>query len=190
MRQLVVVQGHIAQQGLLHVLAAVESVGLQDVCNAAIEPLHHTVGSRGPGPGESMLDAQLLAQLIELMVAAGFAFPAGKQPVRELLAVVRQQLGDFERTGFVQSLQKGLRTGSCFVGLQLHEHPTRGPVDGHEQVAPAALVLHLGQVLHIHVHIAWLVALKGLVGYRRRLGLEGIEVVRCMAAQAPVQSGA
>ena len=83
-----VVQGHITQQGLLHILATVEPVGLQDVCNAPIEPLHHTVGSRGPGLGQSVLDAQLPAQLIELMVSAGLAFPAGKQAVRELLAVV------------------------------------------------------------------------------------------------------
>ena len=118
-----VVQGHIALQGLLHVLAAVEPVGLQDVRYAAIEPLHHAVGSRGPGFGQPVLYARLLAQLVELMVAAGFALPAGKQPVCELLAVVGQQLGDFERAGLVQCLQEGLRTGGCLVALQLHEHP-------------------------------------------------------------------
>ena len=90
----------------------------------------------------------------------------------------------------MQCLQEGLRTGSCLVGLELHEHPARGPVDSHEQVAPAALVLHLGQILHIHVHIAWLVALEGLVGYRRLLGFEGVEVARPMTAQAPVQARA
>lgn len=40
------------------------------------------------------------------------------------------------------------------------------------------------------MHVAWLVALEGLVGYRRLLGLEGVEVARSMAAQAPVQPGA
>ena len=134
-----------------------------------------------------MLDAQLLAQLIELMVAAGLALPAGKQAIRELLAVVSQQLGDPDRTGLVQRLQEGLRTGGCLVGLELHEDPARGPVDGHEQIAPAVLVLHLGQVLHIHVHIAWLVALEGLVDHSRLLGLEGIEVASPMSAQASVQ---
>ena len=96
-----VVQGHIAQQGLLHVLATVESVGLEHIGNAAIESLDHAIGSGRPGLGQSVLDAQLPAQLIELMVAAGFAFLAGKQAVRELLAVVGQQLGDPERTGLV-----------------------------------------------------------------------------------------
>ena len=185
-----VVQGHIAQQGLLHVFAAVEPVGLQNVRNAAVKSLHHAVGSGRPGLGQSVLYAQLLAQLIELMVAAGFAFLAGKQTVRELFAVVGQQLVDPDRASLVQCPQEGLCAGWRLVGLELHKHPTRGPIDSHEQVAPAALVLHLGQVLHVHVHIAWLVALEGLVGYRRRLGLEGVEVARSMAAQAPVQAGA
>ena len=138
-----VVQGHIAQQGLLHVLATVESMGLEHIGNAAIESLDHAIGSGRPGLGQSVLDAQLPAQLIELMVAAGFAFLAGKQAVRELLAVVGQQLGDPERTGLVQCLQKGVRTGGRLVGLELHEHPACSSVNGHEQVAPLRFALHL-----------------------------------------------
>lgn len=159
-----VVQGYIAQQGLLHVFAAVEPVGLQNVRNAAVKPLHHAVGSGRPGLGQSVLYAQLSAQLIEFMVAAGFTFLAGKQTVRELFAIVGQQLVDPDRTGLVQRLEEGLCTGCGLVGLELYKHPTRSPIDSHEQVAPAALILHLGQVLHVHVHVAWLVALEGLVG--------------------------
>ena len=70
------------------------------------------------------------------------------------------------------------------VGLELHKHPARGPVNGHEQVAAAAPVLHLGQVLHVHVHRARLVALEGL----RLTGLEGIATAYPMAAQASVQA--
>ena len=86
----------------------------------------------------------------------------------------------------MQGLQKGLRAGSGLVGLELYEPPARGPVNSHEQVAPAALVLHLGQILQIHVQVAWFVALEGLMGHRRLLGLEGVEVARSMAAQASV----
>src|SRR6218665_1778378 len=49
--------------------------------------------------------------------------------------------------------------------------------------APAALVAHLGQVFHIHVHVARLVALEGLVGHRRLLGLEA-----CPYTQLPPAS--
>ena len=65
LRQLVVVQGHIPQQGLLHVLTAVEPVGLEHIGDTAIEPLHHAVGSRGPGPRQPVLDVQFLAQLVK-----------------------------------------------------------------------------------------------------------------------------
>ena len=143
-----VVQGYIAQQGLLHVLAAIEPVRLEHIGNAAIESFDHAIGSRCSGLGQPVFDSQFLAQPVELMVAAGLALPAGKQTVRELLAVVGQQLGDPDRTGLVQCPQKGLCTGGCLVGLELYEHPSRGPVDGHEQVAPLRFVLHLGQVLH------------------------------------------
>ncbi len=132
----------------------VDPVVFQNVRNAVIESLHHPAGSGRPGPGQSVLYAHLLAQLVKLMIAAAFAFPAGKQPVRELLAVVDQQLVDPDRTGLVQCLEEGLCTGGCLVGLELYKHPTRGPVDGHEQIAPLRFVLHLGQVLHIHMHIA------------------------------------
>ena len=65
-----VVQGYIAQQGLLHVLAAVEPVGLEHISNAAIESFDHAIGSWCPWLGQPVLYAQLLAQLIELMVTA------------------------------------------------------------------------------------------------------------------------
>ena len=54
------------------------------------------------------------------MVAAGFTFLAGKQTVRELFAVVGQQLVDPDRTGLVQRLEEGLCTGCCLVGLELY----------------------------------------------------------------------
>lgn len=38
-----------------------------------------------------------------------------------------------------------------------------------------ALALRLGQVLHVHVQVAWFIALEGLVDQHRLLGLEGVE---------------
>ena len=46
---------------------------------------------RSRRPAQPVFDTQLLAQLVELMVAAGLALPAGKQAIRELLAVVNAQ---------------------------------------------------------------------------------------------------
>ena len=106
-----VVQGYIAQQGPLHVLAAIEPVRLEHIGNAAIESFDHAIGSGGPWLRQPVLDPQLLAQLVELVVAAGLALAAGKQAVRELLAIVGQQLVDPERTGLVQSIEESQCTG-------------------------------------------------------------------------------
>lgn len=101
-----VVQGHIALQGLLHVIAAVESMGLEHVRDAPVEALHHAIGSGRPGLWQPVLDAQLLAQLVELVLATRFALLAGEQAVLELLAVVGQQLLDPDRTGLVSAFRK------------------------------------------------------------------------------------
>ena len=51
LRQLVVVQRHVAQQGLLQILSIDKPVGLEYIGNASVEPLHHPVGLGRPGPG-------------------------------------------------------------------------------------------------------------------------------------------
>ena len=92
-------------------------MGLERIRNASIEPLHYAVGSGCPGLGQSVLYTQLIAQLNELMVAAGLALPAGKQAVCELLAVVGQQLVDPDRTGLVQRLRKACALAAVLLDL-------------------------------------------------------------------------
>ena len=96
-----VVQGHIAYQRLLQVLSTVEAVGLQDIRNTAIESLDHAIGSRCPGFGEPMLNAQCFAQLVKLVVATVLTLTASKEAIREFFAVVREQLGDLDGTSLM-----------------------------------------------------------------------------------------
>ena len=112
-----VVQVHIALERLAHILARYEAMRLQHIADASIEALHHPIGLGRSGLDEPVLNAQLLAQPVKLMVAAGLLDPTGKQPIRELLAVVGQQLGCLDRAGLVQGLQKRLGAGRCLVGL-------------------------------------------------------------------------
>ena len=121
------------------------------------------------------------------MVATGLALSGCKQTISKLLAVVGQQFVYLDRAGLVQGVQKGLGTGVCLVGLDGHKHSARGPVDSHKQVAPLCLVLHLRQVLHVHVQEPRLVTLEGLVGLLWSGRFEGIEIAYAVAAQAPVQ---
>jgi len=59
----------IAHQGLLQVKGAVETVGFEHVADAAVEPLHHSVGLGRLRRRQAMLDAQFGAELVELVLA-------------------------------------------------------------------------------------------------------------------------
>ena len=131
-----VVQGHIPHQRLPHVLGAVETVGLENIRNAAIKTFHHAIGLWRSRLGQSVLYVQRLAKSIKLMFPAGLPLPTGKQAVREFLAVVGQQLLNSDRASLVQCLQEAACTASRLVRFDLHIHPARGAINGHEQVVP------------------------------------------------------
>ena len=184
---MVVVELHIPQQSLLQVLPAVKVVRPEHVSDAAIEALDHPIRLGRSGLGQAVLYAQLLAQLVKLMLPSRLALSGGKQAIRELLAVVGEHLADPDRTSLGERFEKAARTGSRLVFLDRHKHPAGGAVYGHEQIAPAGLVLHLRQVFHIDVHIPWLIRLEGLV-----LGLgagrhELAQITYAMAAQAAIE---
>ena len=79
-------------------------------------------------------------------------------------------------------IQKRLCASCGFILLDSNKDPAGGSVNGHKQVAAARLIGHLGQVLHIHVQVTWLVALERLV---RLLGcgrFERMQVAHAVAA--------
>src|SRR6056297_1831958 len=63
-------------------------MALQEVFDAAIEPLDHAVCSRPHRARETVLDAELGAEQIELVLSGGGAFAQAEQPVGENLSVV------------------------------------------------------------------------------------------------------
>lgn len=91
MRELTVVEADISQDRLLEVLAAVEAVALQDVFDPSVEPLHHTIRLRAHRRRQSVFDAKIGAEAVELVVAGGGAAAQAEQPVGELLAVARRE---------------------------------------------------------------------------------------------------
>lgn len=117
LRQLVVVQMHIALQRLAHILSIGEiMMRLEYIGNAPIETFDPPVGLGRSGFCQAMLDAQRLAQRVKFVIAAGLAPLAGKQPISECFAVVDQHFGDPDWTSLVQGVQKALGTGRAFVG--------------------------------------------------------------------------
>ena len=162
----------------------------EHIGDAPIEALDHPVGTGCSWSGEAVLDAQVLTELVKLMPARGITGPAAKEPVREFLAIIGENLADPDRARLVQRSQKGARTGRRLVGFDLHKHPARGPVDRYEQVTPALLIGHLRQILDVHMHIARNIALERLVRGRLGLRLEGVEIAHAMPAQTAIEPGA
>ncbi|MBB2776517.1 UNVERIFIED_ORG: hypothetical protein HNP28_001832 [Comamonas terrigena] len=103
-----------------------------------------------------MFDSKAFAQLIELVLSRRLVAAAAKQQVLELFAIVCHACPDHQRRSLAHCGQDGV--GACFRFVLLNS-----PVDGHEHSAWVVLILHLGQVLHIHMYIAWLIRLEGLV---------------------------
>ncbi len=71
LRQVLVAEPDIAMQRRPKVFAAVEAMGAQDLCDASIEAFGHAVGLRRFGLGQTVIDAQALAQEVEFVLARG-----------------------------------------------------------------------------------------------------------------------
>lgn len=134
-----VVQGGVTHERFLQIFTTGESVRFEHIGDAPIESLDHAIGSGGAWLGQAVFNAR------------GLALTVGKQPVGELLAVVGQDFLHPDRANLVQGVQKRAVSRSRFVTLDLNKHPARRTVNGHKQIAPAALVGHLGQVFDIDV---------------------------------------
>ncbi len=101
-----------------------------------------------------MLDAELLAQAVEHVCAAGFLLlAASREAVGELAAVVGQKLDDLDGLT-CWTLLRDRHCAIGLVGIELDEDPARSTVDGNEEIAPCRLVGHLRQVLDVDVHKA------------------------------------
>jgi hypothetical protein len=94
LRQGMVIQLNVAHERALAVLAASEMVASQHLFNAAVEALDRPVGLGPSGAGESVLDADGLAELSEFVHAAFAVCGLATEPIGERLAVVGQNLAN------------------------------------------------------------------------------------------------
>ena len=148
-----------------------------------------------------MLDVELGAEPVEVVVAGGSTATQAEQPVGELLAVVRQHPGDLHRRRALQIAQKPADVGSRPGRVDAHEHPACSAINRHEEVradrgrrcgrvrrpnAPL-LIGHPGQVFDVNMQVAGFVGLEGLVRGLRRLRLQIPKVApwRCRQRSSP-----
>ncbi len=87
-------------------------MALQDVFDSAIEPLDHAVCLWPHWWREAMLDAEIRAKLVKLMLSRGHALAQAKQPVGESLSVVGQYQGNLHRCCTRQITHEEARIGS------------------------------------------------------------------------------
>ena len=187
--ELLVVESDVACEGAGEVFGVMEPVRVEHIGDAAIEALDHAIGLGSPGWCEAVLDAQCLAQEVELMMARRLTFAGGEQAIGELLAVVGEQALDFAGAGPVQRCEKGGGGLGGPVGLDRDEDPARGAVDGDEQVAPTWLIRHLRQVLDVDMQITRLIGLESLVAGRNLPRFEVGQPAHAVSSQTAVQPG-
>ncbi len=125
-----VVEPGIPEQSGFQVLSAVVTARGEHLGDTAIKALDHTVCLRGSGLGQTMLNTEGFAQLVEPMIARRLAVLGAEQPIGKLLAMVRQQFGDLDGAGLMQGVQESTGRSRRLVGLDGDVDPARGPVDG------------------------------------------------------------
>jgi hypothetical protein len=139
----VIVQPDVAMNRRLQRSSAVEAVGGEHFADAAVETFDHAVRLRAARFGQPMLDVERLAQFIEGMRSRRSTLAASDEAVGELLAVVGEDRVQTKRGRLDERAQKAPGVGGSLLRVDGHEHPTRGPVDRHEEGAALVLVRHL-----------------------------------------------
>ena len=124
-------------------------VALQHLLDASVESLDHAVGLRVLRRGQAMVNAEVAAQLVEVVLAGGGPFAQTEQAVGEFAAArhwartngaVNGSLGQHRanphRAGPFQVTQKPAGIGGGLGFIDADEDPAGCPINGHKQIAP------------------------------------------------------
>ena len=116
-----VVRPHIAHQRCLQLCCRCKARLMEYLGDPAVEALDHTVGLRVTGWAQTMLDVQRFASHIELVNSAGPSFLI-PESIRELAAIVREELDDFHGCGPLQAAQEVHAAVLALIWVDAHEH--------------------------------------------------------------------
>ena len=182
-----VIKPDVAVQRDLQLFPRSEMMALKYLLDPTVEAFDHAVCLGRFRRGEAVLDGELGAELVELVLARCSTLAQAKEAISELFSVVCKDRADADRAGTLQVAQEapGIRRSLCLEDAD--ENPSCCAVDGHEEVAPRRLVGHLGQILHVDVDVAGLVSLEAAVLGPRRLGLQVTQVADAVSAKAAVE---
>ena len=113
---------------------------MQNASDAAIKPLNHAVGLRGPELGQTMLNSMAAADLIEGMLPLSSRCPVAQKRSGNALPLFSQDLGDDEESGLDQALEKGTGMPGALAREYFYINPARGPVDSGKQILPIVFI--------------------------------------------------
>ena len=189
LRDMVVVGREIELQRRLKFVGRRESGLLDQVADSPVEALDHAVRLWMAGRRQTMLNFHFGTAHIERMTARGALVFAG-EAIRELAAVVSENLLNLHRRGQLETAQEVGTADFGLVAVDAEVHPARRPVDGDKQIATLGLIGHLWQVFDVDVQEAGLIVLEGFergwLAFNH--GLKALQVRDSMAAQTPVQT--
>ena len=83
-----------------------------------------------------MVNPEVAAQQVELVLAGGGPFVQTEQAVGEFAAVVGQHRANPHRAGPFEIAQEPARIGGSLGYVDADEDPAGCPINGHEQEAP------------------------------------------------------
>ena len=91
------------------------------------ESLDHAVGLRVLRRGQAMVDAQVAAEQVELVLAGGGTFAKTEQPISEFLAVIGENGPDLHRAGPFEIAQEPAGIGGSLGAVDADKDPAGCP---------------------------------------------------------------
>ena len=190
LRDMVVVGREVELQRRLKFVGRGKSGLLDQVADSPVESLDHAIRLRMAGWRQTMLNLHFGTAQIEHVTTCETLVFTGK-PIRELAAVVSENLLNLHRRGQLETAQEVGTADFGLVAVDAEVHPARRPVDGDKQIATLGLIGHLWQVFDVDVQEAGLIVLEGFergwLAFNDRQ--KAFQVSDSMAAQAPTQTG-
>lgn len=143
LRDVVMVDADVADQGVVQVLAGMAAVGGQDLGEAAVAARDPAVGLGVARCDEAMRDGVGGADAIERVLTGRCALAGGAAPVGERLVVVGQDLSHLERGGLEEAFEKALGAGGGLCGKNRPVDPAPRAIEGDAPVATRRRVGHV-----------------------------------------------
>ncbi len=135
-----------------------------------------------------MLEVEVNAELVELVLTPRSTLAKTEEAIRELLAVDDQNRANADRTCALEIAKKASCVGRYFCFENANEDPSCRAVDGHEVVTPRGLMRHLRQILHLYMDVSGLIGFEAAVLWPCHLGLQVTQVAYNAPAKTAIET--